>query len=642
MCGITGYISVDGTFNPSLFQRATDIISHRGPDSQGYFCATKDNIHASTGEGFSCQFEPSTVRAALGFRRLSIVDLSKIGDQPMCDQSRSLWIVFNGEIYNYLELREQLETLGYRFVSNTDTEVILSAYHEWGTACLEKLNGMWAFAIVDTRNKEVFCARDRFGIKPFNYYFDGRKFVFGSEVKQVLNLVPGNGVENESSIFDFLVFGAKNHSTNTFYKNIQELRGGEAIRLKFGDSERLKLNKWQWWDIAYEPYVGSIDEASEEFLELLSDSIRIRLRSDVPVGTALSGGLDSAAIVSLIDGLSSDTQNTFTVYSDNEQFNELPAAELVINKFDTNSHPIKYGIQNIELMEKMTSHHDQPLNSAKNIAGWILYEGVKARGITVNLNGQGADELMSGYSLPPHSLAVLSNFRSMNFKHAFADSVAGFRNSPNSLNRTLRIFLVDAIKLCVGESGYRYNSKKYKSLFETNRFESHISNSKFLQSMREGKKFDEIQKDIVYRQLKTTVIPGLLHNIDRDSTAHSLEARVPFLDYRLAQFLFNMPVKFHLANGYSKYLFRRSVDEIVPREIVWNNAKKGFSMPTNKYLETGKSYISSLIEESDGGGILNITEFRRSESSLRKNNTGLYWRYICILMWMRQNKDLLN
>lgn len=282
MSGITGIINLNQkSINQKDIKKMTDAIKHRGPDEEGYFI---DN------------------NLGLGHRRLAIIDLSKAGHQPMNNKDGSLWIVHNGEVYNYLELRKELENRGYKFKSSTDTEIILYAYQEWGEKCLEKFNGRWAFAIWDRKKKELFCSRDRIGIKPLYYFFDGKIFAFASEIKPLLKL-KNPREPNETLIYDFLRFGLLDHTNETFFKNIKKLPPGSWLKIK--QNRRISIRKYWDFEVSNEIRNNKKDSQrdAEEFLELLIDSVKLRLRSDVPIGSCFSGGPDSSAIVCIINNL---------------------------------------------------------------------------------------------------------------------------------------------------------------------------------------------------------------------------------------------------------------------------------------------------------------------------------------------------
>ena len=412
MCGITGVYSFKGTVDPMCIKRMTDLLRHRGPDDEGFLA-----VDSASGKVFSLIGSESKIQGLriedfnepadlfLGHRRLSIIDLSSAGHQPMCNEDGSLWIVYNGEIYNYLEIRKELVSLGHRFNSYTDTEVILHAYEEWGADCLSRFNGMWAFAIVDLKKKRIFCARDRAGVKPFYYVYDGKRFCFASEIKAILKMDHFSVEPNEQIIADYLFGGLIDHTRETFFKGIYQLRPGEYLLI-----ENNGLTTKPYWDIEpNEAHFVQEDDYTASFYELLEDSIRLRLRTDVPIGTCLSGGLDSSSIVCLANRLMfngqsidprlvGERQKTFSSCFEDPVYDERKFIELVIDRTGAEKNYVFPQAEALfEDLTKLIWHQDEPFGSITIYAHWNVIRLARKRGVTVLLNGQGADELLAGY-----------------------------------------------------------------------------------------------------------------------------------------------------------------------------------------------------------------------------------------------------
>ena len=324
MCGITGLLSSNASISQENLRSMNRSIRHRGPDDEGYVLFSADSFHCLAGQdtpssSYSssapwiphAQIGAVSVAANLGFghRRLSIVDLSPLGHQPMCDPTGRYWITYNGEIYNHLELREELEALNHHFFSHTDTEVILAAYAQWGEACLSRFNGMWAFAIYDRKLDLLFMARDRFGVKPLYYWVTPeRELAFASEIKQFTGLTGWRAQVNGQRAYDFLVWGVIDHTDETLFSGVYQLRPGHCVRMKAGQwQDHLtpdgRLQASRWYELEMGHFSGNFEEAASEFRRLLTDSISLRLRADVPVGSCLSGGLDSSSIVCVMNDL---------------------------------------------------------------------------------------------------------------------------------------------------------------------------------------------------------------------------------------------------------------------------------------------------------------------------------------------------
>ena len=412
MCGFVGIYSFNGVFRPPLIQKMVDVLWHRGQDDEGFLAA-----NSKLGEAILLTRKGNKIRERsleefnrpanlfLGHRRLSIIDLSLAGHQPMSNEDGSIWIIHNGEIYNYLEIQRELEPLEHRFQSRTDTEVILHAYEEWEIDCLRRFNGMWAFAIVDLKKKRIFCSRDRAGVKPFYYLYDGKRFCFASEIKALLEMDHFSVEPNEQIIADYLFSGLLDHTRETFFKNIYQLRPGEYILV---EADKLTINSY--WDIeAKEIRFARDRDYVERFYELLQDSIRLRLRTDVPIGTCLSGGLDSSSIVCLanrlmFDGQSIDPrlvgerQKTFSSCFEDPSYDERKFIELVIDQTGAEKNYVFPKAEDLfNELPKLIWHQEEPFGSTSIFAQWNVMQLVKERGVTVLLDGQGGDELLAGY-----------------------------------------------------------------------------------------------------------------------------------------------------------------------------------------------------------------------------------------------------
>ncbi len=358
MCGIFGVWNRHKSVSPASVHRAATLLHHRGPDDEGYlFFDTDAGDHTLAGgydtpkAVYSSPYaysprknvekipEESGYNLAFAHRRLSIIDLSPSGHQPMCNEDGTIWIIYNGEIYNFHDLRDQLKALGHRFVSQTDTEVILHAYEEWGVEALPRFNGMWAFCILDMGNRKLFCARDRFGVKPFHYYVDEKRFIFSSEIKALLKTgIPRK--PNDGRLYDFLASSIVDHTSETFFEGVKRLNGGEYLHVDMASGG---LTAGRYWDLdlSRKDHGISHEELTERFYHLLQDSVRLRLISDVPVGTCLSGGLDSSTIVCLVDKLmreegtkipGTDIQKTFSARYEDSRHDEGAFINEVVKK----------------------------------------------------------------------------------------------------------------------------------------------------------------------------------------------------------------------------------------------------------------------------------------------------------------------
>lgn len=431
MCGIATLISLNQSSNYlHHINLMTDVINHRGPDDEGFVFFSKNNSsskdqpytdHIFSGkdgspklqelslnyvpkEQYTNQKIPDSV-VALGHRRLSIIDLSPYGHQPMCDSSSRYWIIFNGEVYNYIEIREELEAMGHHFVSGTDTEVILNAYKQWGKDCLSRFNGMWAFIIFDTKNGTLFASRDRFGVKPLYYWYSPEGFLaFASEIKEFTVLPGWKAKLNGPQAYDFLVSeaGLANHTSETLFRDVYQLRGGKAFEVQVSRLST-ELPIYRWYDLKINKLDITLEEAKKEFLKLFQDTIRIRLRSDVPVGSCLSGGLDSSSIVCVVNDILKEEkleeiQKTFSACSDVEKLDERKFIDEVVKSRNIEAKYIYPSPEKmLDCIDSLTWHHDEPFDCTSIYAQWLVFQLASENGIKVMLDGQGSDEQLCGY-----------------------------------------------------------------------------------------------------------------------------------------------------------------------------------------------------------------------------------------------------
>ena len=426
MCGISGIINDTLEHYSSADLKAmTDAVSHRGPNDVGYILLDKnDEMHLLGGDdtpaevyaiqtpykpsGSINQFEAKNFSLGFGHRRLSIIDLSPFGHLPMSYKNGRYWITFNGEIYNYKQLRIQLQALGHQFISQTDTEIILASYAQWGTGCLQKFHGMWAFCIYDTHSKEIFLARDRFGIKPL-YYRAGSPystFCFASEIKQFTFLPGWNSVQNKQRGFDYLMYNMTDHTEETMFEGVFHIPAGHYFKSGINNinadaTGRVQLTKWYLPE--YKGYNGTFNEAAVGFEKHFKDSVKEHLISDVTVGSALSGGLDSSAIVCEINNLlrvegKADIQKTFSYCSADERYNEKKWMDEVVKVTNVDAFFVySNGGEVFKMAEDLVWFNDEPGQSQSELATYEIYKAASDNNVKVLINGQGADEYLSGY-----------------------------------------------------------------------------------------------------------------------------------------------------------------------------------------------------------------------------------------------------
>lgn len=578
MCGITGIISWEHP-DPLALRRMNDLLAHRGPDGEGYFLAA--GIDRSGELPGLIAFSSKTIPfVAFGHRRLAIVDLSPAGHQPMVLNERYV-ITYNGEVYNHSELRVELEALGYTFVSHTDTEVILAAYDAWGSDCLQRFNGMWALAIVDCLEGRVFVARDRFGIKPLYYYQRDGKFIFASEIKAIA-AHPGVATAPDIDYCrDYLDSGATVAGPRTAFKSILRFPPASFVECTLDDLLDQPIATKRFWDarpnISDEPFDEiKAEKLASEYFTLLEDAVRLRLRADVKVGSALSGGLDSSSIVYLVNKLlreqgCEDRQETFScVYKTpgTESCDESQYIDRLAVALGVRSNQIEPRVEDIPVEhEKMIYAMENPPDSTC-MSGWHTFMRVADSDVTVTLDGQGADEQLAGY------LGYLFFwFAQMPVGQALSE-LPKVVSIPGASHRALQGLAINLSRRLVGECFTR----------------------KILTKLGYRKNPFVPLNEILLQDTQSHLLT-LIHYSDRVSMAFSIESRMPFMDYRLVEFLASVPVVYKLHGGWTKYLARRAFDGKLPGEIVWRKDKMGWPIPEAHWFGGAlKSWMVSRVK----------------------------------------------
>ena len=576
MCGIFGALRLKGKFNEEnwhQFKNLTDMVEYRGPDGSGYYSADDQSGSEHIKDSFNLFY---------GHRRLSIIDLSSQGKQPM--SKGDLVITFNGEIYNYLELRSELKALGCTFETVTDTEVILKLYEKFGANGFAKMNGMWAFAIYDKTNHKVVLSRDRFSEKPIFYYQDSEDFYFSSEIKQLLPLVK-NKIPNRSVLFNYLKQGVLDTNNETFFDHIYRIEGKNNLII---DLNTGKTNIHQYWNYDSKSFSNNPEE---EFRYLLEDSVKLRMRSDVPVGCMLSGGLDSSSISLIAHHMKSDIE-TFSVVSNDKKMSEEYFIDVVANNNKMKNYKMNFDANNvIDNFDTVLRHQDEPFFNLSVLASHSILKKIKEdTNVTVLLNGQGGDELLMGY------LKYFFFYQKDLIKRGQYMKSAGLLLS-TIFNRTIL---------------HQFNLGKAKRYLP-----GHLNKkSSYINDIGVGLVDTWTFDDMRHRQILDIdkfSIPSVCRYEDRNSTANSLEMRVPFLDHRLVSFCLNLTNDYKIKNGWNKHILRKVMNDL-PKEIRYRRDKKGFGVPEENFLrkELREDILSiknySLLDEM---GIINKNDFIR-------------------------------
>jgi len=659
MCGIAGIISQEKKLrDATIIKKMADSIHHRGPDDEGYFISRARDIdyvllggkdtpqHVWQSKFFYTPAELTERFAGtsrgfdvfLANRRLAIIDLSAAGHQPMVSVDGRYWITYNGEIHNFKELRAELEALGHTFVSESDTEIILKAYEVYGKECLHRFNGMWAFAIWDRKERKLFASRDRFGIKPFYYFCDGKTFVFASEIKALLASGAIKPEPNDAAVYEYLAYGESDHREETFFRGIRQLLGGYS--LEFNQASGV-LRIERYYGIPQGTIRLTQEQYAERFLELFEDSIRLRLISDVPVGTCLSGGLDSSSIVCMVDqfmrtqGLKlpgSTLQKTFSArYSDTRhdegEYIKAVTTQTAVQPYEVYPEPKGF----LENLQKLVWHQDEPFGSTSAYAQWSVFKTVREAGVAVTLDGQGGDETMGGYHhyFGPYFADL---FRRLKFISLFGEISAYRTLHGYSAGEMLRRIVPNFLP-----AGLRNQLRPVKSPAWVNRDaveRLHLPRTPYRESFTRQRYLDTM-----------LFLHALLRFEDKNSMAHSVESRLPFLDHRLVEFSFQIPEEYLIHNGTTKQILREAMRGILPEKVRTRQDKIGFSTPEDEWFRNElRAFTEEIIRSKSFCERPYFVESKigiafESHINRQKNISQEIWRCLNLELWLRHFID---
>ena len=634
MCGICGKISLNSTVDEALIRKMCSVLEHRGPDDEGVY------INGVKGEGLR-------VNAGLGHKRLAIIDLSPAGHQPMSNEDGSVWIVLNGEIYNFLELREGLEKKGHRFKSRTDTEVVLHLYEEKGAECVKDLRGMFAFAIWDQRKELLFAARDRIGKKPFYYWHKNQALIFGSEIKAILQDPEISREVNRPSITDYLSYGYT-PTPETMFKNIMKLPPAHFMVYEKG-----KMSIEKYWELDFLKKIKlSEQEYCQRSLDLLEECTKIRLISDVPLGAFLSGGIDSSAVVYMMSKLSSKPVKTFSIGFDEEKYSELKYAKIIADRFKTEHHEYIVKPNAIELLPKLVWHYNEPYADSSALPSYYVAKMTRQE-VTVALNGDGGDEDFGGYErFMAARYAELINKTPFPFKKRIIDSI--IKRIPESLEfkdfkTRLRRFLVMSSK------PYRERHYNWVTIFRDNEKEN-LFTGEFNKEIASRDSFSYLDKvfnecssedvvdKVMYADIKTNLLDDLLVKMDIACMANSLEGRSPFLDHRMMEFCATMPSNMKIKGTKLKYIIKKALSGVLPKEIL-KRGKMGFGVPLDAWFRKElKEYSCDILmnDKSINRGYFkreNVKKLLDEHTAGKANNGARIWSLLFLELWHREFID---
>jgi asparagine synthase (glutamine-hydrolysing) len=620
VCGIAGALSLTGGApERALVERMAATLAHRGPDGDGLL---------------------ELGQATLAHRRLAILDLSPRGAQPMALDEAGLTLVHNGEVYNWLELRAELEAAGERFRSDTDTEVVLRAYARWGLDCFERLRGMWAMALWDAPNRRLVLARDRFGIKPLYLHEARGALVFASELKAILTACPDARAVDPAVLGRFLLTGMQDEGTRTFFRDVRQLAPGAVLAIDAPGTRRESRSLWRFSaERAHETY--DYTDPARTLRSLLDEAVRLHLRSDVPVGTCLSGGLDSSTVVALAARATPVPMHTFTAVYDDRGYDERRYAREVAARFGCVAHEVhpNPGRDLVPLLDRIGWFHDEPCSRPGLVTQWHVMQAARGH-VTVLLDGQGGDELLLGYT--SYALPYLRSLLRESLRHPMDDALAlklvrdgvGLLRAPTTTPHGPRTLLREVVRAGLSRLRRRRGPALSPEL---------LAAAAALEVPHEAvppgtAMIDETLLD----DLTHKSIPALLHHEDRASMAFSLEARVPFLDHRLVEFCLGLDYRQKVSGGHMKSILRRAMADLLPASVVEREDKLGYPTPIARWLREAAADVKEalLVDWAERGHVAAADVERAWLAFERgKGEPWLLYRWLTTELWFQRFVD---
>lgn len=599
MCGVSGIINKDlSPVQDYLIRSMNDLIKHRGPDGEGFYF--KQNF-------------------AFGHRRLAIIDLTENGHQPMY-WGDDLVITFNGEIYNYIELKNELKSFGHEFRTESDTEVILVAYKQWGTDCVSKFNGMWAFAIYDAQKQIIFCSRDRFGVKPFYYFQNEKLFAFGSEIKQLIPFL-NTVLAEDQMVLDYLIAGFLDHTERTFFKDIIKLMPAHNL---IYDLRRNQIQIRRYFEIETISEFKNLNEEKsiESYREILKSSVKLRMRSDVKVGTCLSGGLDSSSVTALASEIyANESDQKFVAIhakTTESKFDESALAKQVADFCEVELKIIQPESNDfIAALDEVMYTQEEPFGSPSVYLQYFVLKKARELNCLVMLDGQGGDETLLGYEkyYPAYIIAqkgILKKWKAFN---------SATRNSTLSKKQLLSYFLYFT------RYKIRLNRLKRRAICLRPEFLKTYESAEIKFLSEAYLDIDKLQRF----EIGVLPLPELLRYEDKNSMRNSVETRLPFLDYRVLQTALSINHNYKIYKGWTKYVLRKSIEPFLPKSIVWRTNKFGFNAPEKTWLDQLESQINDEIRQSDFlNKFIDINKLNLKQTDLRTR-----WRLFNLSRWQK-------
>jgi asparagine synthase (glutamine-hydrolysing) len=616
MCGIAGFIDVERSRDNAeqLIDRMCQVIRHRGPDDQGVW----------VGDG-----------GALGMRRLSIIDLAG-GNQPIFNEDQSILVILNGEIYNYRELQQELQERGHHFRTNSDTEAIVHAYEEYGDDCVRHLRGMFTFAIWDRNRQRLLAARDRFGKKPLNYYWDGQRLIFGSEIKSILEAGIPREV-NHIALDEFLVYRCV-PAPNTLFKGVMKLPAAHILVYENG-----QISTKCYWELPFTPTCRD-DEATaiERTRALLKDAVGVRLMSEVPLGAFLSGGIDSSIVVGLMSSMMSQPVKTFSIGFEEDDFSELPYARQIAQHFGTDHHEFFVRPELISVLPQLVWAYDEPFADASMLPTYYVSKLAREH-VTVVLTGDGGDEIFGGYTpyrrewlisrIPPMLRSLLG------FGSRFMPDGMRGKNRLGSLLRDLPTRVVQSQMLFAADSrSSMYSPEYFAQVRDHNPYERLISEFRAVSDL-------DVRAQLQYVDVRAYLANDILVKVDKASMFNSLETRAPLLDQYMVEYVASLPSTMRTRHGVLKYLLKKVAADLLPAEIL-TRRKQGFGVPIKHWFRgdlNGYAHDVLLSTRAQQRGIFNpefIRNLLKAHASTKwVNHSSAIWTLLCLELWFEIYMD---
>ena len=653
MCGIAGAFYREG-FDSEILLKMSRRMQHRGPDGEGFLFVEPNQVVPVAGNDTTpnclngrfdwlpknAEFQHQTVLGGLVHRRLAIISTDESGHQPMSYNNR-YWISYNGEVYNYIEIRSELESLGLKFQTGSDTEVILAAYQQWGKSCLDRFNGMWSFVIYDHIEKTLFASRDRFGVKPFYYHNSAGKFLFASEYKVLLASGEISRKLNEKAVFDYFVFSEIEYESQGFFEEILELDPGHFLTYDL-KSEQIEVARY--YSLPFVDESQTVKYSTGELIEItrqkLLDATRLRLRADVEVGSCLSGGLDSSAIVGMMRHLLPENHplHVFTAVFPGKESDESSWAQQMGDFAGAISHEVAPNAEMLlESLDELSFALDIPIWSTSTFAQFSVMKLVRDKGLKVVLDGQGGDELFGGYA--PHLYFFWKGLQASDRKNemrAFGKNAQKFK-----WRQWFRYEGVFKTGSFVSSEIYR---RYFPGLDLLNKDFYYRHQTRFKKN--ESKQWVDLNSRLAW-EMDNSTLKAYLRCEDRCSMWHSVESRTPFSDdHVLAEWSFSLPGKLKISNNTGKVLLREAAKPFMPTAIYNRRDKKGYSTPNNEWIRKIAPDVMSIFEQSDINQFIDVKKLMKSYNTFfypsGNQDDGRIFKFISFASWLKNLNDLTD